>query len=154
MVALADKTAVYLLQFADQPDLQRRIDRIEKRTKCTAAEGVTEPLCLLSTELDAFFRGDLKKFQTPIHLFGSEFQRKAWEALLQIPYGETRSYRDQAVIVGNPLACRAVALANSANPLPILVPCHRIIQSDGACGGYGGGVWRKRWLLEQEEKHR
>ena len=87
-------------------------------------------------------------------MFGSDFQQKVWQALLKIPYGETRSYAAQAAAMGFPKATRAVANANGANQLAIVIPCHRIINSNGALGGYGGGVARKEWLLQHEAKYK
>jgi methylated-DNA-[protein]-cysteine S-methyltransferase len=101
-------------------------------------------------ELDAYFAGRLQKFTLPLDLRGTPFQKAVWEALLRIPYGETRSYSDIALAVGKPAAVRAVGLANGANPVSIIVPCHRVIGKSGALVGYGGGLERKRALLELE----
>lgn len=101
-------------------------------------------------ELDAYFRGELERFTVAIDPRGTEFQRAVWLALGQIPIGETRSYGDIARSVGRPSAVRAVGLANGANPISIVVPCHRVIGSTGRLTGYGGGLERKRWLLEHE----
>lgn len=103
--------------------------------------------------MELYFSGKLRQFNTPTHLIGSPFQKKAWLALIDIPYGETRSYLQQAKVIGNPSAYRAVANANGANQLAIVVPCHRIINANGELGGYGGGVNRKQWLLEHERRH-
>jgi len=84
---------------------------------------------------------------------GTDFQNSAWQRLLDIPYGETRSYKEQAVSVGNPKGVRAVASANGANRISIVVPCHRVIGSDGSLTGYGGGIWRKKWLLDFEKNN-
>lgn len=101
-------------------------------------------------ELGEYFEGKRKSFDLPLRLHGTEFQKKVWEALRQIPYGETRSYQDIARIVGNPVACRAVGGANHRNPVLILVPCHRVIGSNGTLTGYGGGLEMKQYLLELE----
>ena len=84
---------------------------------------------------------------------GTEFQRRAWRMLMEIPYGQTRSYGEQAKRIGNPNASRAVGLANGRNPIPIVVPCHRVIGADGSLTGFGGGIERKRWLLAHEGLH-
>ena len=104
-------------------------------------------------KLKSYFEGKLKKFETPLFLLGSPFQKKVWQALLKIPYGTTRSYAAQAVSMSEPKATRAVANANGANQLAIVIPCHRIINSNGALGGYGGGIARKEWLLQHEAKY-
>ncbi len=101
-------------------------------------------------ELKAYFEGSLKEFKTPVELIGTAFQRKVWNALLTIPYGETTTYSDQAIKVGDLKAIRAVASANGANPISIIVPCHRIIGKDGSLTGYRGGLATKRFLLNHE----
>jgi methylated-DNA-[protein]-cysteine S-methyltransferase len=105
-------------------------------------------------QLDAYFAGELTDFELPITMHGTEFQRRVWAALCEIPYGETISYGELARWVGNPKASRAVGLANGRNPLAIVVPCHRVIGADGSLTGYGGGLDRKVWLLEHEGAHR
>ena len=104
-------------------------------------------------ELDAYFSGALKKFSVPVDLRGTEFQRRVWELLLNIPYGETRSYRQIASAMGRPEASRAVGQAIGTNPVAIIVPCHRVIGANGGLVGYGGGLHRKQALLELEAKH-
>ena len=103
-------------------------------------------------QLAAYFAGELREFDLPIEAAGTPFQRRVWRALLDIPYGDTESYGGLARRIGNPNACRAVGLANGRNPIPIIVPCHRVIGSDGSLTGYGGGIERKRWLLAHEAR--
>ncbi len=105
-------------------------------------------------QLNAYFAGTLQNFDLPTVTHGTEFQRRVWAALCEIPYGETISYGELARWVGNPKASRAVGLANGRNPLAIVVPCHRVIGADGSLTGYGGGLERKVWLLEHEGAHR
>lgn len=102
-------------------------------------------------ELDAYFAGKLKSFTVPVSPEGTEFQRKAWAALQKIPYGATRSYAQQAVAVGNPNAVRAVGSANGRNPVAIIIPCHRVIGSNGSLTGFGGGMECKKQLLDLEQ---
>jgi methylated-DNA-[protein]-cysteine S-methyltransferase len=104
-------------------------------------------------QLEAYFAGDRTEFDLDLHLVGTAFQRRVWEALLTIPYGETRSYGEIARLVGSPTAFRAVGLANGHNPIGIIVPCHRVIGSNGSLTGYGGGLDRKRSLLDFEMMH-
>lgn len=104
----------------------------------------------LIAQLEAYFAGQLTVFSLDWHLVGTEFQKKVWEQLAAIPFGETRSYGDIAKALGNPGASRAVGLANNANPLPIVIPCHRVIGANGALVGFGGGLPTKIWLLEHE----
>lgn len=105
-------------------------------------------------QLNAYFAGELTDFELPMTMRGTEFQRRVWAALCEIPYGETISYGELARWVGNPKASRAVGLANGRNPVAIVVPCHRVIGADGSLTGYGGGLERKVWLLEHEATHR
>ncbi|MBS9535777.1 methylated-DNA--[protein]-cysteine S-methyltransferase [Mycobacterium sp. M1] len=104
-------------------------------------------------QLDAYFAGDLTEFDLDYDLAGTEFQRRVWAALLTIPYGETRSYGELAQQLGTPSASRAVGLANGRNPISIIVPCHRVIGSNGSLTGYGGGIARKQFLLDLEKKN-
>jgi methylated-DNA-[protein]-cysteine S-methyltransferase len=101
-------------------------------------------------ELVAYFDGTLREFRVPLAPNGTEFQRRVWTALTHIPYGTTISYADLARRLGNLMAVRAVGAANGRNPIPIIVPCHRVIGSDGSLTGFGGGLDRKRWLLHHE----
>lgn len=107
----------------------------------------------LRRQLAAYFAGELHDFDLPLAPQGTPFQQSAWAALRTIPYGETRSYRDQAVAIGNPKAVRAVGLANGRNPLPIVIPCHRVIGANGSMTGFGGGIDTKRFLLDLEARH-
>lgn len=102
------------------------------------------------TALQDYFNGQKKRFNIPIAASGTEFQKRVWQALTTIPFGETRSYQDLANAIGNPKAVRAVGLANGKNPVSILVPCHRVIGSNGKLTGYAGGIERKSWLLKHE----
>jgi O-6-methylguanine DNA methyltransferase len=104
----------------------------------------------LARELDAYFAGKLRQFTVPLDLRGTAFQLRVWQLLCEIPYGETRSYGQIAQALGNPKATRAVGQANGRNPIAIIVPCHRVIGSDGGLTGYGGGLHRKRALLDLE----
>ena len=118
------------------------------------------PLALPSTpllrqaaaELAAYFAGALREFTVPLAPKGTSFQQKVWAALREIPYGETRSYKEIAAMVGNEKACRAVGMANNRNPLPIFIPCHRVVGSDGKLVGYAGGLDVKTFLLELEKE--
>jgi methylated-DNA-[protein]-cysteine S-methyltransferase len=104
-------------------------------------------------QLDEYFAGKRRIFELLLRLEGSEFQCDVWQALLDIPYGARVSYADVAKAVKRPKAVRAVGSANGANPISVIIPCHRVIASDGGLGGYGGGLWRKEWLIEHEWKH-
>jgi methylated-DNA-[protein]-cysteine S-methyltransferase len=105
-----------------------------------------------AAQLTEYFAGKRKVFDLPLKLNGTEFQRSVWNALLAIPYGETRSYKEIAEYIRNPRACRAVGMANHQNPLAIIVPCHRVVEHGGGLGGYAGGLDVKRYLLSLEKK--
>ncbi len=107
----------------------------------------------LQQQIAEYFKGSRKQFDLPLHLVGTPFQIRVWEALLQIPYGETRTYEQQAQLLGDEKAIRAVAGANGKNGIAIIVPCHRVIGKDGSLTGYGGGLARKKMLLDLERKH-
>jgi methylated-DNA-[protein]-cysteine S-methyltransferase len=110
------------------------------------------PFAEVIRQLQAYFRGELRQFDLPLALKGTEFQRRVWNALREIPYGETISYLQLAERIGSPKAVRAVGLANGSNPIPIIVPCHRVIGSDGSLTGFGGGLSTKKKLLDLESK--
>ncbi|TCP28336.1 methylated-DNA-[protein]-cysteine S-methyltransferase [Tenacibaculum skagerrakense] len=101
-------------------------------------------------QLDEYFLGNRKEFELNLSPNGTEFQGKVWTELLKVPFGKTRSYLEQSKKLGDVKAIRAVASANGKNPISIIIPCHRIVGSDGSLTGYAGGVWRKKWLLEHE----
>ncbi|MGF9699396.1 bifunctional transcriptional activator/DNA repair enzyme AdaA [Paenibacillus sp. MABNR03] len=151
MMAVADDTALYLLEFVDRRGLEREVERLRKRTKSAIVPGVTEPIRSIERELEQYFEGTLSAFHTPLFCLGTPFQKSVWEQLVAIPPGETRSYQDIAAALGKPSACRAVAQANGANQLAIVIPCHRVINASGDLGGYGGGLTRKNWLLMHEK---
>lgn len=152
MLAIADEITLYLLEFIDRKGLEREVERLRKKTQSAIIPGSTAPLISIQKELDAYFNGTLQLFDTPLTLLGSPFQKQVWDALVKIPPGETRAYADIAKIVDRPSAWRAVARANGANQLAIVIPCHRVISSNGELSGYGGGVARKKWLIEHEKK--
>ncbi|WP_345786131.1 trifunctional transcriptional activator/DNA repair protein Ada/methylated-DNA--[protein]-cysteine S-methyltransferase [Rubellicoccus peritrichatus] len=151
MIAMVDEDALYLLEFADRRGLEREVECLRKRLKVAIIPGRTKITDSIEKELTEYFAGALKAFTTPIAYTGSDFQKSVWEQLRKIPYGKTRSYAEQAKAIGNPSAVRAVARANGANQLAIIVPCHRVIGSDGKLTGYAGGLARKQWLLENEQ---
>jgi AraC family transcriptional regulator of adaptative response/methylated-DNA-[protein]-cysteine methyltransferase len=150
MVAIADDDAIRLLEFHDRRALERELTWLRKRHDAEIIPGTNTHLRRLARELDEYFAHARTTFTTPIAIDGSDFQRAVWHQLRAIPPGQTRSYRDIAIAIGRPDAHRAVARANGDNRIAILVPCHRVIRADGSISGYGGGVWRKRRLLDLE----
>ena len=152
MIAIADENALYLLEFVDRRGLELEVERLRQRTKSAIIPGAASPILSIENELSHYFEGELKEFKTPLHFLGSPFQKRVWEELQKIPFGETRSYADIAVAIGKPLAFRAVANASGANQFAIIVPCHRVINTNGDLGGYGGGINRKKWLINHEKQ--
>ena len=112
----------------------------------------TELILCCKQQIDEFFAGERKAFDLPLAPMGTEFQKKVWAALEEIPYGETRTYGEIAAAVGNPKAARAVGMANNKNPIAIIIPCHRVVGANGKLVGYAGGMERKMFLLELERK--
>ncbi|MEK3805468.1 trifunctional transcriptional activator/DNA repair protein Ada/methylated-DNA--[protein]-cysteine S-methyltransferase [Bacillus sp. FSL H8-0547] len=154
MVAVADEEVLYLVEFVDRRGLEKELENLRAKHAAAIVPGTNSVLEQIERELNDYFAGKCLTFETPIYLdAGSEFQRNVWRLLKEIPPGETISYKELAVRAGNPKAYRAVARANGANQLCILIPCHRVIASDGGLGGYGGGIQRKAWLLEWEREH-
>ncbi|MFE9275618.1 bifunctional transcriptional activator/DNA repair enzyme AdaA [Paenibacillus glucanolyticus] len=151
MMAIADDEALYLLEFVDRRGLEREVERLRLRTKSAIIPGYTAPIRSIERELGAYFDGKLTEFKTPLFLLGSPFQQEVWDQLLRIPPGRTSSYGEIAAAMGRPTAYRAVAQANGANQLAIVIPCHRVINTSGELGGYGGGLSRKQWLLNHEK---
>ena len=150
MIAGATKIGLCLLEFADRRMLETQFRILEKRLQARLIPGQNPVFDLLDEQLRLYFEGRLTKFDLPLELAGTEFQQKIWNVLMGIPYGTTRSYKEQARAIGSPDAVRAVARANGENRLAIIIPCHRVIGSDGNLIGYGGGLWRKRHLLDLE----
>ncbi len=122
-----------------------------KRLNAVILPGENPHLDQVQSEIHEYFAGNRKHFTVPLHTPGTGFQKSVWKILRDIPYGETRSYKQQAIALGNPKATRAVASANGHNRIGIIIPCHRVIGSDGSLTGYGGGLHRKKWLLDFEK---
>ena len=150
MVVGATEKALCLLEFADRRMLETQLNRIQKRLGAVLVPGETEITQQTARQLEAYFDGSLQAFTVPLATPGTTFQQSVWAALQTIPYGKTRSYKEQAQHIQRPTAVRAVARANGDNRIAIIIPCHRVIGSDGTLTGYGGGLWRKQRLLELE----
>ena len=126
--------------------LETQFKNLAKRLNANIIQGQNKHFELLKKELAKYFEGTLKSFSVPLFSPGTDFQESVWNELLNIPYGKTRSYQEQANALNKPKAVRAVANANGMNKISIIIPCHRVIGSDGNLTGYGGGLWRKKWL--------
>lgn len=150
VLVMVDEEKLYLVEFKARKQLEKQIAVLEKEMRAKIVEGRTKITDMFEAELAAYFAGDLTTFETPIALVGTSFQKRVWESLCQIPYGETISYKTLAERVGNPTGFRAVANANGRNKLSIIVPCHRVVNHNGKLGGYSGGLENKIWLLQHE----
>lgn len=153
LVIGATANGICLLEFADRRALDSQFGALRRRLRRAIVPGSNVHTDRLKEELASYFDGTLTAFTVPLDLAGTRFQLAAWGALRRIPYGQTRSYAYQADAVGAPGAQRAVGRANGQNPICIVVPCHRVVNKDGRLGGYGGGLWRKQWLLDLEQGH-
>jgi len=153
MVAVSDPSHLHLLEFAERKALKTELQRLQKSAPGGIGLGRFAPTDQVEAELGAFFNGDCPDFSVKLAYHGSAFTRDVWRALEKIPAGETRTYGDLARLLGRPSATRAVARANGANQIAILIPCHRVLGADGSLTGYGGGLWRKQKLIDLEQQY-
>ncbi|MBK7876842.1 MAG: methylated-DNA--[protein]-cysteine S-methyltransferase [Planctomycetes bacterium] len=154
MLAAATAKGVVLLEFVDRRAIEAQVATLRRRMELPIVPGTNAVLDRLARELGEYFAGTRARFDVPLHAPGTPFQEAVWKELRAIPPGATRSYADVARALGRPTATRAVARANGDNRLALLLPCHRVIGSDGALTGYAGGLWRKEWLLAHERGER
>jgi AraC family transcriptional regulator of adaptative response/methylated-DNA-[protein]-cysteine methyltransferase len=152
MLAVAEGEQLHMLEFTGRKSLKDHLDRYRKTFNAAILPGDAPGLRSIRRDLDDYFAGRTLTFRTPIAGAGTDFQAEVWKALQDIPAGETRSYADLAVSIGRPSAVRAVANANRLNRCGVIIPCHRVIGSDGTLTGYAGGLWRKQWLLDHERR--
>ena len=152
LFAGATSKGICLLEFTDRRMLETQIKILRQRLNAEFIPGKNEHFDALDQQLGEYFRGQRRQFDLPLVIPGTEFQQLAWRALTKIPYGETRSYGQQAQAMENPKALRAVGKANGDNRLAIIIPCHRVVAADGSLTGYGGGLWRKKYLLDLEKR--
>lgn len=150
LLAAATEDGLCMLEYADRDKLPKQAADLSRFYGRPVVPGRNEHIDQIDRELTEYFAGDRKGFEVPLDLKGTEFQEKVWQELLNIPFGQTISYEELAIRIGKPTAQRAVGLANGRNRVPIVVPCHRVIQKNGQLRGYGGGLWRKQFLLDLE----
>jgi AraC family transcriptional regulator, regulatory protein of adaptative response / methylated-DNA-[protein]-cysteine methyltransferase len=151
MFACASQQGICLLEFTDRKMLETQFKSLARQLNSNIVQGKNRHFELLEKELKEYFEGKLKEFTVPLYVPGTEFQKKVWRELQNIPYGALRTYKEQASAIQKPEAVRAVAMANGMNRIAIIIPCHRVIGSDGQLSGYGGGIWRKKKLIELEK---
>lgn len=152
MQIISNEDGIYLLEFSNDEKSSREAEKILNDSNATVVNEANSHIRVLEEELDNYFQGTLQKFTVPVVLSGSDFQNKVWKKLMDVPYGTTRTYKEQSITYGDLKAIRAVATANSANKLAIIIPCHRIIGSDGSMTGYAGGIEKKKFLLNLERE--
>jgi O-6-methylguanine DNA methyltransferase len=150
MTACATNEGICLLEFDERPDIKKQISSLVKYVKGKIIPGVNSHLLNLQSQIDQYFKKEIEKFDLPLVFAGTDFQMNVWKALQKIPYGKTETYLSLTRKLGDEKAIRAVAGANGANKMAILVPCHRVVGFDGKLVGYAGGLWRKEWLLDHE----
>ncbi len=151
MFVCASHQGICLLEFTDRRMLETEFKDLCKRLDAVILPGTSPYLDQAQAEIQEYFAGQRQKFTVPLHSPGTQFQQLVWKMLVAIPYGETRSYKQQAIALGNAKAIRAVGSANGRNRIGIIIPCHRVISADGGLAGYGGGLYRKKWLLDFEK---
>ena len=149
-LAATNDEGLVLFEFTDRRRMEQHFETLRRRFRCPLVPGEHPHLAKVRTEIAEYFAGTRREFTGPLAPAGTLFQERVWSALRRIPYGETWSYEALAEAIDQPTAMRAVAAANGMNRLAILIPCHRVIGKDGSLTGYGGGLWRKRLLLELE----
>lgn len=152
MIAVSDKSALHLLEFSDRKALPTELKKLNGLVRGDIGFGRFDVTDQLETELSAFFAAKCDHFDVPLALHGTTFTKTVWQALRKIPVGTTLSYSDIATMIEHPTATRAVARANGANQIAIIIPCHRVIGADGSLTGYGGGIWRKQKLIDLEQR--
>ncbi len=153
MFACATDKGLCLLDFTDRRMLETEFKDLVKRCDGVILPGKNKYLDQVQKELEEYFHGKRKEFDVTLDPVGTDFQKSVWQVLQKIPYGETWSYKQQAEVLGNVKAVRAVANANGCNKIGFIIPCHRVIGSDGSLTGYGGGLNRKQWLLNLEKQN-
>src|SRR5207245_2246793 len=153
MIAVADDEGLRLLEFVDRRAMERELSILRKRLRTNVVPGEHPHLDETRAQLADYFSGKELEFKIPLAPVGSDFQIRSWDILRSIPTGETRSYSWMAQRLGRPGASRAVGRANGSNMICIIIPCHRVIRADGTLCGYGGGLWRKKWLLDHEKRY-
>jgi AraC family transcriptional regulator, regulatory protein of adaptative response / methylated-DNA-[protein]-cysteine methyltransferase len=154
MIACAVTEGICLLEFSDRKMLETEFIALARYFNATIVQGSNPHFEVLEREIADYFKGKLRDFTVPLSAPGSAFQKSVWQHLMSIPYGATATYGEQAAKLGKPEAVRAVGRANGMNRISIIVPCHRVVGKDGALTGYGGGIWRKQFLIDLEKSNK
>ncbi|MBK7572132.1 MAG: methylated-DNA--[protein]-cysteine S-methyltransferase [Bacteroidetes bacterium] len=150
MILVSNENGLCFAEFIDDESTEKRIQLFAKKTDMEFSVSINHITEMAKVQLSNYFKKELTNFNVPLSPHGTEFQKKVWQSLSNIPFGKTKTYKIQADQFNSPEAIRAIASANGKNPIAIIIPCHRVIGSDGNLTGYAGGLWRKKWLLEHE----
>ena len=153
MLVGATEQGICLLEFSDRIRIEKEFDDLKKSLNAVMQHGKNQFTDQVQAELSEYFAGSRKAFEVPLHTPGNDFAQSVWKTLQQIPYGTTLSYKKQSEMMNNPKAIRAMASTNGRNRIAIIIPCHRVIGSNGSLTGYAGGIDRKKWLLQFEREH-
>lgn len=151
-IGASDNSLLYI-EYDDSPHCQKKVQSVAKALSATIHNESSTYHQEIISQLDEYFTGKRKEFSLQLHTIGSDFQRFVWQSLQTIPYGMTTTYKEQSLAMNNPLAIRAIASTNAKNCINIVIPCHRVVGTNGSLTGYSGGIWRKRWLLDFERQH-
>ncbi len=153
MTAGATEKGICVLEFSDRIDLEKELNELKKQLGCLLKQGTNEHLKELTLQLKEYFSGKRNSFKLKLDFVGTPFQKTVWRSLLKIPFAKTISYKEQAESINQSKSIRAMAHTNGMNKISIVVPCHRVIGSNGSLTGYGGGLWRKKYLINMERKY-
>jgi AraC family transcriptional regulator of adaptative response/methylated-DNA-[protein]-cysteine methyltransferase len=151
-IGATDNSLLYI-EYDDSPNCQKKVQSIAKALSATIHNEPSAYHQEIITQLNEYFAGKRKEFLLQLQTNGTDFQRSVWQSLQTIPYGTTTTYKEQSLAMNNHLAIRAIASTNAKNCINIVIPCHRVVGTNGSLTGYSGGIWRKRWLLDFERQH-
>jgi len=151
-IGATDDSLLYI-EYDDSPHCQQKVQSIANALSATIHNEPSAYHQVIISQLDEYFSGKQQEFSLQLQTNGTEFQRSVWQSLQTIPYGTTTTYKEQSLEMNNPLAIRAIASTNAKNCINIVIPCHRVVGTNGSLTGYSGGIWRKRWLLDFEQQH-
>lgn len=151
-IGATDDSLLYI-EYDDSPHCEKKVQSIAQSVSTGILNEPSSYHSVITSQLDEYFAGKRQDFSINLQTIGTEFQRSVWKSLRSIPYGTTTTYKEQSLAMNNPLAIRAIASTNAKNCINIIIPCHRVVGTNGSLTGYSGGIWRKRWLLDFEQQH-
>ena len=149
----ATKDSLLFIEYDDSPNSAKKVQSVAKALSATIENNPSPYHSVVTAQLDEYFSGIRTEFSLHLQTIGTDFQQSVWQSLRTIPYGTTTTYKEQSLALNNPSAIRAIASTNAKNCVNIVIPCHRVVGTNGSLTGYSGGIWRKRWLLDFEQQH-